>query len=285
MSSNKVAIVTGSNKGLGFSMVKQLCENYKGKVYLTSRDENRGRKACEDIRKLILNPISLSFHQLDVTDKESVQNFVKNIRDNNEEVEILINNAGILFLKDAPESNIVQAEQTIAVNFTALVDFTEEILPFMKSGGKIVNITSSSAHLSRIPSEELRKRFLSETLTLEELRNLANSYVQDVKEGQDISNGWGESPYVVSKAAVNAYTFLLHRRLHEKGIIVNCVHPGYVMSDMTRGAGSISPDDAAALPVKLALNPWGAGLYVWHNGSEVPWDGPDPRVYIDGRKA
>lgn len=63
------------------------------------------------------------------------------------------------------------------------------------------------------------------------------------------------------------------------------MHPGYVMSDMTRGGGSVTPEDAAILPVKLALEPWGEGLYVWHNGKEVPWDGPDPRVYIDGRKA
>lgn len=280
MSVNKVAVVTGANKGLGYSIVKKLCEKYSGKVYLTSRDERRGGKACEELKKLGFNP---SFHQLDVSDKESVNNFVKHIREQNEEVEILINNAGILFLKDAPEPKTFQAEQTVFVNFTALVDFTEAILPFVKNGGRIVNITSSSGHLCRIPSEELRRKFQSETLTLEELKTLVNSYVEDVKQDQEIKE-WGDSPYVVSKVAVNAYTFMLHRRLAPKGITVNCVHPGYVMSDMTRGGGSITPDDAADVPVRLALTPWGAGLYVWHNGTVVPWDGPDPRAYIDGRK-
>lgn len=280
MSVNKVAVVTGANKGLGYSIVKKLCEKYSGKVYLTSRDERRGGKACEELKKLGFNP---SFHQLDVSDKESVNNFVKHIREQNEEVEILINNAGILFLKDAPEPKTFQAEQTVFVNFTALVDFTEAILPFVKNGGRIVNITSSSGHLCRIPSEELRRKFQSETLTLEELKTLVNSYVEDVKQDQEIKE-WGDSPYVVSKVAVNAYTFMLHRRLAPKGITVNCVHPGYVMSDMTRGGGSITPDDAADVPVRLALTPWGAGLYVWHNGTVVPWDGPDPRTYIDGRK-
>lgn len=185
-------------------------------------------------------------------------------------------------MKDAPEPKTFQAEQTIFVNFTALVDFTEAILPFVKNGGRIVNITSSSGHLCRIPSEELRRKFQSETLTLEELKTLVNSYVEDVKQDQEIKE-WGDSPYVVSKVAVNAYTFMLHRRLAPKGITVNCVHPGYVMSDMTRGGGSITPDDAADVPVRLALTPWGAGLYVWHNGTVVPWDGPDPRAYIDGR--
>lgn len=213
MSVNKVAVVTGANKGLGYSIVKKLCEKYSGKVYLTSRDERRGETACDELKKLGLNP---SFHQLDVSDKESVNNFVKHIREQNEEVEILINNAGILFLKDAPEPKTFQAEQTIFVNFTALVDFTEAILPFVKNGGRIVNITSSSGHLCRIPSEELRRKFQSETLTLEELKTLVNSYVEDVKQDQEIKE-WGDSPYVVSKVAVNAYTFMLHRRLAPKG--------------------------------------------------------------------
>ncbi|XP_022837155.1 carbonyl reductase [NADPH] 3-like isoform X2 [Spodoptera litura] len=281
MSVNKVAVVTGANKGLGFCIVKKLCEKYSGKVYLTSRDEQRGGKACDELNKLGLNPF---FHQLDVSDKKSVNNFVKHIREENEEVEILINNAGILFLKDAPEPKSFQAEQTIFVNFTALVDFTEAILPFMKNGGRIVNISSSSGHLCRVPSGDIRSKFQSEMLTLEELKTLVSSYVEDVKQDEEINKGWGDSPYVVSKVAVNAYTFMLQRRLAPKGITVNCVHPGYVMSDMTRGGGSITPDDAANVPVRLALTPWGAGLYVWHNGTVVPWDGPDPRGYIDGRK-
>ncbi|KAH9634742.1 hypothetical protein HF086_017525 [Spodoptera exigua] len=280
MSVKKVAVVTGANKGLGYCIVKKLCDKYNGKVYLTSRDEHRGRKACDELKKMGLNPF---FHQLDVSNKESVNNFVKHIRQENEEVEILINNAAILFLKDAPEPKNFQAEQTISINFTALVDFTEAILPFMKNGGKIVNITSSSGHLCRIPSEELRNKFQSENLTVEELKTLVNSYVEDVQQDKEIVKGWGDSPYVVSKVAVNAYTFILHRRLAPKGITVNCVHPGYVMSDMTRGGGSITPDDAANVPVELALIPCGAGLYVWHNGKAVTWDGPDPRVYIDGR--
>lgn len=215
MSARKVAVVTGSNKGLGYSIVENLCEKYNGKVYLTSRDVTRGIRACKELKKSGLNPI---FHQLDVTDEKSIETFVNHIQDKNEEVEILINNAGILFLKDAPEPKMFQAEQTISVNFTALVVFTEAILPLVKSGGKIVNITSSSAHLSRIPSEELRKKFSSESLTLEELKSLVSSYVEDVKKDQEIDKGWGDSPYVVSKVAVNAYTFMLHRRLSLKGI-------------------------------------------------------------------
>lgn len=61
------------------------------------------------------------------------------------------------------------------------------------------------------------------------------------------------------------------------------MHPGYVMSDMTRGAGSLSPEEAAGVPLQTALYPGMGGMYVWHNGQVVPWDGPDPRGYIDGK--
>lgn len=209
----KIAVVTGANKGLGFAIVKGLCEKYDGQVYLTSRDLKRGERACEDLKKLGLNPI---FHQLDVSDENSVSKFYSHIQ--NKEIDILINNAGILFLKDAIEPKIYQAEQTIFVNFSSLVNFCESMLPLMKHGGKIVNISSSSGHLSRIPSEELRKKLSSPELTLEGLKVLMNSYVEAVRLNREVELGWGESPYVVSKVGVNAYTFMLNRKLADRGL-------------------------------------------------------------------
>ncbi|XP_052753155.1 carbonyl reductase [NADPH] 1-like [Galleria mellonella] len=278
---NKVAIVTGANKGLGLAIVKGLCEKYDGTVYLTSRDTKRGRDACEELKKIGLHP---KYYQLDVTDNDSVRKFCTFIKEEHKQIDIVINNAAILFLKDAEEPRLYQAEQTILVNFTALVNFCEAILPMIKVGGKIVNISSSSAHLSRIPSEKLRNIISSPDLTLEALKELISGYVEAVRENKDIEEGWGDSPYVVSKVGVNAYTFHLHRRLANRGIVVNCVHPGYVMSDMTRGGGNVSPEQGAMQPLLLALESQTGGRYVWHDGTEVPWDGPDPRGYIDGRQ-
>lgn len=61
------------------------------------------------------------------------------------------------------------------------------------------------------------------------------------------------------------------------------MHPGYVQSDMTRGGGSIDPEEAAEVPLKLALEISTGGQYFWNNGIVVPWNGPDPRGYIDGK--
>lgn len=211
--SNKVAIVTGANKGLGFYIVKALCKEYDGKVYLTSRDEGRGFKACQELKKLGFNP---EFQQLDVSDEGSVERFIKLISERKEEVYILVNNAGILFLKDATESKSYRAEETVHINFFSLVNFTERLLPFLANGSRIVNISSSSGHLSRIPSPVLREKLRSD-LSLQELKDLINGYVEAVKNNEEISQGWGDSEYVVSKVGVNAYTFMLHRRLSSRG--------------------------------------------------------------------
>ncbi|CAH0731575.1 unnamed protein product, partial [Brenthis ino] len=274
---DKIAVVTGANKGLGFAIVKGLCKKFVGTVYLTSRDEKRGQEACLKLQELGYAP---KYHQLDITNKESIVKFCSFLQTENKKIQILINNAGVLFLKDATESKIYQAEFTLLVNFFALVEFTEEILSYMNNNGTIVNISSSSGHLSRIPSEVLRKDISNSNLTVKELKKLMQNYIDTVKFNKNYEQ-WGDSPYVVSKVGVNAYTFILNRRLVDRGIKVNCVHPGYVMSDMTRGAGTLSPEEAAGAPLQTALYPGTGGMYVWHNGQVVPWDGPDPRGYID----
>ncbi|KAI5645952.1 short chain dehydrogenase domain-containing protein [Phthorimaea operculella] len=281
MSESKVAIVTGANKGLGFALVKGLCEKFEGIVYLTSRDEKRGNDACKELNKLGYDP---RFHQLDVTDPGSIARFCTYMKNKHGSVDLIINNAGVLFLKDAQEPRLYQAEQTLFVNFFALVNFCEVISPIIRDGGRIINISSSSGHLSRIPSEEIRKKLQNTDITVEELKSLMNSYVNAVKVNKDIEIGWGDSPYVVSKVGVNAYTFLLNRRLANRGITVNCVHPGYVRSDMTRGGGDRTAEQGAVEPLKLAVGDHSGGLYVWQDGQVVPWDGPDPRGYIDGKK-
>lgn len=211
---DKIAVVTGANKGLGFAIVKGLCEKFTGIVYLTSRDEKRGRSACEELEKLGYNH---KYHQLDVNDENSIAIFCEFLRSRNEKLDLIINNAGILFLKDSKEPKVYQATKTLEVNFFALVNFTEAILPFINKNGTILNITSSSGHLSRIPSEELRNKISDLTLNLEGLKSLMKSYIESVELNRDEDDGWGDSPYVVSKVGVNAYTFMLNRRLADQG--------------------------------------------------------------------
>ncbi|XP_025420436.1 carbonyl reductase [NADPH] 3-like, partial [Sipha flava] len=110
----KLAIVTGSNKGIGYAVVKALCEKFDGDVYLTARDTERGRMAVESLNRLGLKP---KFHQLDITDDGSLAEFKGFVRDNYAGIDVLVNNAAIAFKMDATEPFAVQADETMRVNY------------------------------------------------------------------------------------------------------------------------------------------------------------------------
>lgn len=66
---NKVAIVTGANKGIGLAIVRRMCKEFSGDVILTSRDESRGRAAVAQLEGEGLHP---KFHQLDIDSRDSI---------------------------------------------------------------------------------------------------------------------------------------------------------------------------------------------------------------------
>lgn len=92
MSARKVALVTGSNKGIGLAVVRALCKQYDGDVYLMARDVSRGTAAVEGLKGEGLTP---HFRQLDITDLESVRAARDFFKAEYGGVDVLINNAGI----------------------------------------------------------------------------------------------------------------------------------------------------------------------------------------------
>ncbi|KAG6459699.1 carbonyl reductase [NADPH] 1 [Manduca sexta] len=272
--STKVAVVTGSNKGIGFAIVRGLCKRFNGTVYLTSRDEERGKKAVADLNKEGLNP---SYHQLDITDNKSIERFRDYIKSKYDGIDILVNNAAIAFKSASTEPVAVQAEQTLFVNYFSLVSVCDILFPIVKNGGRVVNISSSCGHLSHIPSGNLRKRFQDPELTVEELSALMQQYVDAAKQGTQEAE-WGISSYVVSKVGVTALTKIQQRLLNDRDIKVNAVHPGYVDTDMSSHRGPLTIDQGASAPLYIALDAPDSvkGEYIWFNSKIVNWDGQIP---------
>ena len=89
MAASKVAIVTGSNKGIGFGIVESLLQKFAGIVYLTSRDVTRGQAAVDQLKAKGLNP---EYHQLDITDTASIERFRDHIAKTHGGIDILVNN-------------------------------------------------------------------------------------------------------------------------------------------------------------------------------------------------
>ncbi|XP_034246303.1 carbonyl reductase [NADPH] 1-like [Thrips palmi] len=275
-----VALVTGSNKGIGFGIVKGLCEKFPGIVYLTARDEGRGKAAVAELNKLGLKP---EFHQLDVTNKDSILALKNFIKEKHGGLDVLVNNAGIAFKHAATDPFSVQAEVTLATNYFALVDTCRELFPLLRPHARVVNLSSSAGHLLRIPGEAIRKKLLNPALTIDELSNLMQSFVQAAKDGNHESLGWGNGAYVVSKVGVSKLSFIQQAEFDKNGpedVVVNAVHPGYVDTDMTSHQGPLTIAEGSAAAVYLSLLPPNVkeprGAYVWHDKRIVAWDQPTP---------
>lgn len=96
-----------------------------------------------------------------------------------------------------------------------------------------------------------------ETLTEEKVDAILKRFLHDLKENALESNGWSlmVPAYSVSKATLNAYTRVLAKKY--PNMYINCVHPGYVNTDINWNTGTLTIEEGARGPVMLALLPDG----------------------------
>lgn len=118
--------------------------------------------------------------------------------------------------------------------------------------------------MQRIPNDEIRSEFSDiEKLTEGRIDELLQKFKKDVKQEALVENGWPLMlpAYGISKTALNAYTRLLARKYPQ--MYINCVHPGYVNTDLPWHTGPMTPEDGAKAPLRLALlsQPGPTGCY------------------------
>jgi len=259
MTTNKVAVVTGSNKGIGLAIVRSLCKKYEGHVYLTSRNEERGKEAIKLLESEGLSP---KFHQLDIDDKASIEKLRDYMVSAYNGVDVLINNAGIAFKGADTTPFGTQAEVTIRTNYFSTLDASNILVPIVKSSGRVVNVSSmTSASNIKKCSPELQQLFRSTTITEDQLSEKMNEFIKCAKEGTHQNAGYPNTAYGVSKIGVTVMTFIHARRLKEQGkndILLNCCCPGWVRTDMAGPKAPKTPDEGAETPVYLALLPQGS---------------------------
>lgn len=271
----RVAVVTGGNKGIGFAIVKGLCQQFDGTVILTARDVDRGSNAVKQLEKQGLNP---KFHQLDVTDDNSISSFRDHLEKTYGGIDVLVNNAAIAFKVAATEPFSLQAEETVKVNYFGIRKVCTTLYPLLKPHARVVHVSSSAGRLSLIPSESLRKRLSNPKLTEEELDKIMREFVDAAKTDSHLANGWSNSAYVASKVGVCALA-RVHQSMFNsdsrEDLAVNSVHPGYVDTDMSSHKGTLTPDQGAEAPIFCALLPANTeikGKYIWNDKTLVDWE-------------
>ena len=210
----RVAIVTGSNKGIGLAIVRGMCRQFKGEVYLTSRNTSLGQEAVKLLEAEGLRP---KYHQLDITSEDSIARLAVFMMEKYGGVDVLINNAGMAYKKASTAPALEQATVTLATNFTGTLHMMRAFCPLMKPHGRIVNVSSMAGLLSRLTQQSLRDRFSSPSLTEKELVALMKEFVENVRAGKHQEKGWGNSFYCVSKVGVTAMTKVFAREVAQSG--------------------------------------------------------------------
>lgn len=270
----KVAVVTGGNRGIGFEIVKGLCKKFDGVVYLTARNEERGKEAVKKLEQEGLNPL---FHVLDVTSEESLQQFAKHISSKYAGIDVLVNNAGVLDF-DRAVSNYEEAKKLLDTNFTSLLTVSKVLYPLLTNTARIINITSDWGLLSNVKKQEWLDKLTKDDLTVNDILLFVDDFLQAAKNGRNayVSFAGHYGDYKVSKVALSALTFVQQKQFIKEGkdISVNCVHPGFVKTDMTKGMGDFSPERGARAPLYLALEAPQSikGSFIWHDCNRVNWD-------------
>lgn len=196
---NKVIIVTGGNSGIGYYGIEYFL-SLGAKVIMASRSKPRAEEAIQSLKKLNL-PGQVEFMSLDLMSLASVQQFVEQFRQSNTQLDILINNAGIMF----GEYQLTQDgfESQMATNHFGHFALTAKLLDMLtQSKGRIVNISSIAHRRGDIDFNNLNYQ-------------QPKSY-----------SPWGA--YSRSKLANLLFTYELDRRLKTNKLPVTVVaaHPG-----------------------------------------------------------
>jgi NAD(P)-dependent dehydrogenase (short-subunit alcohol dehydrogenase family) len=235
----KIALITGSNKGIGFAVAKELVSaNYE--VWIATRNSELGQKAASELGK------NAHFISLDVTSDESVIAAAKEFSTKRDHLDLLINNAGVYQSEiegSAQNISLKTIHSTFDVNFLGPIRVTQAFLPLVKKSeaGSILNVSSGLGSLG---------------LQL------------DPSSGFDQMDVFA---YNASKTALNAFSVILSNELKKSKIKVNSICPGYVATDLNGHSGPLTTEESAKGFMQFIQNDdFITGRFIKKDG-EHPW--------------
>ncbi len=234
MNHQRIALITGANRGIGFEICKQLAQK-KIEVILTARDESKGKAAFQ---KLVKEGLDAVFYQLNVSDSNSIKSLADYVLKEFGRLDILINNAGIFIdqgkLAQNVELDIVR--KTLEINLLGPLSLCQTFIPLMKKHnyGRIVNLSSGM--------------------------------------GAFYEMGGGNASYRISKTALNSMTVILASELSGSNILVNTMNPGWVRTEMGGKNATRSVEQGADTAIWLATLPDnGPSGKFFLDRKEIPW--------------
>lgn len=228
-----VAVVTGANRGIGYEVVRQLADAGAHHVVLGARDLAKGEAAA---RRVDPGGRRVTAVRLDVADDASVAAMADRVTRDLGRVDVVVNNAAILYdtWAQARSADLDEVHRAMETNLFGAWRVTQALLPLLRRSPhpRVVNVSS---------------------------------------EGGSLAGMTGGTPaYSVSKAALNALTRLLAGELRGHGVLVNAVCPGWTATDMG-GGGRPVPEGAAGVVWAATLPDDGPNGGFFRDGRPVPW--------------
>ncbi len=225
------ALVTGSNRGIGLAFVESLAaDGWRVHACCRNPDKAGGLKQIEgDVLR----------HRLDVTDGLRVASFARELREDEEGIDLLINNAGI----DGGWGSFGKTDyddwlDALRINTLAPMRMAERFVDHVARSERrtIVNISSKMGSMGGLASSD--------------------SHI-----------------YRSTKAALNMVTRCLSLELQRRGILVVSLHPGHVHTEMGGADAPVAPADSVAgmRQVIDGLTPDKSGGFYSYSGEELPW--------------
>jgi NAD(P)-dependent dehydrogenase (short-subunit alcohol dehydrogenase family) len=212
----RVAIVTGGNRGIGLEICRGLAR-LDCHVILTSRDLQKGQQAVEQLR----GSGQITAHELDVTSAESVESLKAFVVREFNRVDVLVNNAAIYLDSgvSAFDVDLDTFHATMETNLYGPLRLCQAFVPMMRQQnyGRVVNVSSSAGQLSSMPGYS--------------------------------------AAYRVSKTALNALTRVMAVEVRGKNVKINTMDPGWVRTDMGGSSAPRNVEQGADTAIWLATLP------------------------------
>jgi len=240
----RIALVTGANKGIGFEVARQLAR--KGfHVFLGARKSEAGLAAVQKLNKegekedygKGHSGLAVTFIEIDVSKPDSIRRAAEEFSRKSDRLDTLVNNAGILLDDDKDVLTITPEifETTLRPNTVGPLLVSHAFVPFLQKSDapRIVNVSSGGGQLT------------------------------------DGADGWAPA-YCISKTALNGVTSQLAAALPK--FAVNSVCPGWVRTDMGGSNATRSVLEGAAGVVWLVADaPQNQTGKFWRDRKVIPW--------------
>jgi NAD(P)-dependent dehydrogenase (short-subunit alcohol dehydrogenase family) len=230
---SRVVVVTGANRGLGREAAHQFA-SHGDTVVLTARDLAKAQRAADDEHS---HGHTVDARQLDVTDTASVERLAADLADRYGRVDVLVNNAAILYdtWQSVASADLDVVREAVETNLLGAWRLAIALLPLVRASehGRIVNVSSESGSLR--------------------------------------SMGGDAPAYRVSKTSLNALTRMLAADLAADGIVVNAICPGWTATDMGEWGGRPVADGAAGILWAANLPDTGPTGGFFRDGQPLAW--------------